>query len=105
MPTRSCTSGGSNLADALSNIPGVSGTGFAAGSSRPIIRGMDANRVRVLENGTSSSDASDIGPDHGVPIDPLSARSIEVVRGAAHLALWQPGDRRRGQCHQQPHSA
>jgi len=77
--------GGSSLADALSSIPGVSGTGFAAGASRPIIRGMDANRVRILENGTSSSDASDIGPDHGVPIDPISARSIEVVRGAATL--------------------
>src|SRR5688572_7699451 len=45
--------GGSSLADALSNIPGVSGTGFAAGASRPIIRGMDSNRVRILENGTS----------------------------------------------------
>ncbi len=77
--------GGSSLADALSNIPGVSSTGFAAGASRPIIRGMDANRVRILENGTSSSDASDIGPDHGVPIDPISTRSIEVVRGAATL--------------------
>jgi len=77
--------GGSSLADALSNIPGVSNTGFAAGASRPIIRGMDANRVRILEDGTSSSDASDIGPDHGVPIDPISARSIEVVRGAATL--------------------
>lgn len=77
--------GGSSLADALSSIPGVASTGFAAGASRPIIRGMDANRVRILENGTSSSDASDIGPDHGVPIDPISARSIEVVRGAATL--------------------
>jgi iron complex outermembrane receptor protein len=77
--------GGSSLADALSNIPGVSSTGFAAGASRPIIRGMDANRVRILENGTSSSDASDIGPDHGVPIDPISTRSIEVVRGAGTL--------------------
>jgi iron complex outermembrane receptor protein len=78
-------SGGSTLADALANIPGVSTSGFSAGSGRPIIRGMDASRVRVLEDGTSSSDASDIGPDHGVPIDPLSARSIEVVRGAATL--------------------
>ena len=77
--------GGSSLADALAGIPGVSGTGFAAGSSRPVIRGMDANRVRILEDGTSSSDASDIGPDHGVPIDPISARSIEVVRGAGTL--------------------
>src|SRR3569833_1918536 len=78
-------SGGSTLADALADIPGVSTSGFSAGSGRPIIRGMDASRVRVLEDGTSSSDASDIGPDHGVPIDPLSARSNEVVRGAATL--------------------
>ncbi|MXO66199.1 TonB-dependent receptor [Altericroceibacterium endophyticum] len=77
--------GGASIANALSNVPGVAATGFAAGASRPIIRGMDANRVRLLENGTSASDVSDIGPDHGVPIDPLSARSIEVVRGAGTL--------------------
>jgi iron complex outermembrane receptor protein len=77
--------GGSSLADSLANIPGVSSTSFASGASRPIIRGMDASRVRLLEDGTSSSDASDIGPDHGVPLDPLSAQSIEVVRGAATL--------------------
>ncbi|QNA84184.1 TonB-dependent receptor [Sphingomonas sp. So64.6b] len=79
------TSGGSSIADALANVPGISATGFAPGASRPIIRGQDATRVRVLENGSSSSDVSDIGPDHGMPIDPLSARSIEVVRGAAAL--------------------
>ncbi|WEK48318.1 MAG: TonB-dependent receptor [Candidatus Andeanibacterium colombiense] len=78
-------SGGANIADALSKVPGVSGSGFAAGASRPIIRGMDASRVRILENGTSMSDVSDVGPDHGVPFDPLAARSIEVVRGAGTL--------------------
>jgi iron complex outermembrane receptor protein len=77
--------GGGNVADALANVPGISSTGFAAGASRPIIRGMDATRVRILEDGNSSSDVSDIGPDHGVPIDPLAAQSIEVVRGAATL--------------------
>ncbi|MEJ0025291.1 MAG: TonB-dependent receptor [Rhizomicrobium sp.] len=77
--------GGGTLADALSNVPGVASSGFAAGVGRPIIRGMDAVRVRVLEDGTSSSDVSDVGPDHGVPIDPLSVQSIEVVRGAATL--------------------
>ncbi len=77
--------GGDNLADALKDVPGVAGTTFAAGASRPVIRGMDANRVKLLEDGVSSSDVSDIGPDHGVPIDPLSAQSIEVVRGAATL--------------------
>jgi iron complex outermembrane receptor protein len=77
--------GGSSIAAALSDIPGISSTGFATGASRPIIRGMDANRVRILEDGVSSSDVSDIGPDHGIPIDPLSAQSIEVVRGAGTL--------------------
>ena len=43
--------GGSNLADALKDVPGVSGTSFAAGASRPVIRGMDATRVKVLEDG------------------------------------------------------
>jgi len=77
--------GGASIADALKNVPGIAASGFAEGASRPIIRGMDANRVRLLENGTSISDVSDIGPDHGTPIDPLSARSIEVVRGTAAL--------------------
>src|SRR4029078_1437115 len=55
------------------------------GASRPIIRGMDAQRVKLAENGLSSSDVSDVGPDHGVAIDPLAAQRIEVVRGAATL--------------------
>lgn len=78
-------SGGANLADALRDVPGVANTSFAAGASRPVIRGMDAFRVKVLENGINASDVSEVGPDHGVPIDPLSAREIEVVRGAATL--------------------
>ncbi|CAN5130851.1 TonB-dependent receptor [soil metagenome] len=77
--------GGASLADALRDTPGVAGTGFAAGASRPVIRGMDAQRVKVVENGLSSSDVSDVGPDHGVPIDPLAAQTLEVVRGAATL--------------------
>lgn len=79
------TTGGSNIADSLQTVPGISSTAFAAGASRPIIRGMDATRVRLLEDGSSSADVSDIAPDHGVPIDPLAAQSIEVVRGPATL--------------------
>lgn len=77
--------GGSSVADALAAVPGISDTSFASGASRPIIRGQDAARVRILEDGTSSSDVSDVGPDHGIPVDPLSAQSIEVVRGAGTL--------------------
>jgi iron complex outermembrane receptor protein len=77
--------GGNTLADALSQLPGVNSSGFAAGAGRPVIRGMDANRVRILEDGIGSFDVSDVGPDHGVPLDPSAAERVEVVRGAATL--------------------
>lgn len=77
--------GGASLGDALAGVPGVAATGFATGASRPVIRGFDANRVRILENGVGSFDVSEVGPDHGVPVDPLAAQRIEVVRGAATL--------------------
>lgn len=77
--------GGNNLADTLAEVPGVASSGFASGAGRPVIRGMDASRVKILEGGLSSLDVADVGPDHGVPVDPLSAQRIEVVRGAASL--------------------
>lgn len=77
--------GGLNIADTLTTIPGVNSTSFAAGAGRPIIRGFDANRVRVLENGLGSFDVSDLSPDHGVPIDPLALQRVEIVRGPATL--------------------
>jgi iron complex outermembrane receptor protein len=77
--------GGNTLADALSRLPGVTSSGFAAGAGRPVIRGMDANRVRTLEDGIGSFDVSDVGPDHGVPLEPFAAERVEVVRGAATL--------------------
>ena len=78
-------SGTSTLGALLGEKPGVTQSSFAAGASRPIIRGMDNNRVRVQENGISAGGVSALSEDHGVPIDPLSATSIEVVRGPATL--------------------
>jgi iron complex outermembrane receptor protein len=75
--------GGANIADALIDLPGISATTFASGASRPVIRGFDASRVRILENGVGTFDVSDIGPDHAVPTGPLGTTRIEVVRGAA----------------------
>lgn len=77
--------GGASIGDALMHVPGVSGTGFAPGANRPIIRGFDATRVLVTENGIGSLDVAEIGPDHGTPIDSLAATRIEIVRGAATL--------------------
>lgn len=73
------------LGDLLASKPGITSSTFAPGASRPIIRGLDNYRVRIQENGVGSHDVSEIGEDHGVPIDPLAARQVEVIRGPATL--------------------
>lgn len=73
------------LGELLSSLPGVTGTGFAAGASRPIVRGLDNFRVRLQENGVGAMDVSAIGEDHGAPIDPLAAQKVEVLRGPSTL--------------------
>ena len=79
-------SGGATLGDLLFSKPGITGSSFAPGaSSRPIIRGLDVNRVGIVENGTGGGGVSDLGEDHFVPIDPLATNQIEVVRGPAAL--------------------
>ncbi|HKH03303.1 MAG TPA: TonB-dependent receptor [Bradyrhizobium sp.] len=78
--------GGATLGDVLFSKPGITGSSFAPGaSSRPIIRGLDVNRVGIVENGTGAGGASDLGEDHFVPIDPLATNQVEVVRGPAAL--------------------
>jgi iron complex outermembrane receptor protein len=77
------------LGETLNNEPGVSSTWFGPGASRPIIRGLGDDRVRVLQNGTSVLDVSNVSPDHAVATDPLSIRAVEVVRGPATL-LYGP---------------
>ena len=78
--------GASTLGDLLLNKPGITGSSFAPGaSSRPIIRGLDVNRVGIVENGTNANGASDLGEDHFVPIDPLTSNQVEVIRGPATL--------------------
>jgi iron complex outermembrane receptor protein len=73
------------LADTLATRPGISQSSFAAGSSRPVIRGLDNTRVRIQENGVGAADASTLSEDHAVPIDPFAADRVEVVRGPATL--------------------
>jgi iron complex outermembrane recepter protein len=78
--------GGGTLGDLLFSKPGITGSEFAPGaSSRPVIRGLDVNRVGIIENGIGSNGASDLGEDHFVPIDPIATNQIEVIRGPASL--------------------
>lgn len=73
------------LGEALSDKTGISASSYAPGASRPVIRGLDSVRVRIQENGIGVHDVSELGDDHGVPIDPLAAEQIEVIRGPATL--------------------
>lgn len=76
---------GSTLGETLARIPGIATSGFASGASRPVIRGQDAFRTEVLEDGLTTHDVSRLSPDHGIPVNPLAARAIEVVRGPSTL--------------------
>lgn len=73
------------LGESLNDLPGVSSTYFGPNASRPVIRGLEGDRIRLLANGTGVMDASSLSNDHAVPIDPLLIERVEVVRGPATL--------------------
>jgi iron complex outermembrane recepter protein len=75
----------STLGETLGNTPGVSSSYFGPNASRPIIRGLDGDRVRVLQNSGASVDASGLSYDHAVPLDPIAIERIEVLRGPGAL--------------------
>lgn len=76
---------GTTLGESLQNLPGIATTGFAAGASRPVVRGQDAYRTEVLEDGLGMHDVSRESPDHAIPMNPLAAERVEIVRGPATL--------------------
>lgn len=73
------------LGETLDGLPGVAASGFGPNASRPVIRGLDGDRVRLLDNGGASVDASNLSFDHAVAIDPLAVERVEVLRGPAAL--------------------
>jgi iron complex outermembrane receptor protein len=75
----------STLGETLNELPGVSSTYFGPNSSRPVIRGLDSDRIRILQNGSGTLDASSLSYDHAVAVDPLVIERAEVVRGPAAL--------------------
>jgi iron complex outermembrane recepter protein len=74
-----------SLGETLSALPGVSTTQFGPGASRPILRGLDGDRIRILNNSGATADVSALSFDHAVPIDPLVIESIEVLNGPSAL--------------------
>ncbi len=73
------------LGDTLKNEVGIQSTSFGPTSGRPIIRGLDGNRIRILQNGLGTLDASSQSLDHAIPIDTLTIDKVEIVRGPMGL--------------------
>lgn len=75
----------STLGETLNSEPGVSSSYFGPHSSRPIVRGLEGDRIRILQNGMGMHDVSGLSPDHAVSLDPMSVERIEVLRGPGAL--------------------
>lgn len=78
------TAGGS-LGEVLEGEPGVAKRSFGPGSSRPVIRGFDGDRVLVLADGIRTGTLSSQSGDHGEAISTLGLERLEVVKGPATL--------------------
>lgn len=74
-----------SLGDTLSQELGVTSSAFGPAAGRPIIRGMDGPRIRVLEGGIGTQDLSALSPDHMVTAESFNASQIEILRGPATL--------------------
>jgi iron complex outermembrane recepter protein len=74
-----------SIGDTLSQEIGVQSSAFGPAAGRPIIRGLDGPRIRVLENGIGTLDVSSVSPDHMVTTESLHAEQIEILRGPASL--------------------
>ena len=75
----------SSLGATLENQPGIASRSFGPSPSRPVIRGLDGDRVQILQDGQRTGDLSSQSGDHGVSVNPAAAERIEVVRGPATL--------------------
>jgi len=74
-----------SIGETLASQPGVTASSFGPTASRPILRGLSGERVRILVDGIGTLDLSSSDPDHQVTINPLTAERIEVLRGPSAL--------------------
>ena len=74
-----------SIGETLASQPGVTASSFGPTASRPILRGLQGERVRILVDGIGTLDLSSSDPDHEVTINPLTAERIEVLHGPSAL--------------------
>lgn len=73
------------LGDVLEGEAGVAKRSSGPGTSRPVIRGFDGDRVMVSADGVSVGSLASQSGDHSEPVDTLAVERIEVVKGPATL--------------------
>ncbi len=74
-----------SLGNTLENQAGMANRSFGPAPARPVVRGLDGDRVLILEDGQRMGDLSSQSGDHGVVTNPAVAQRIEIVRGPATL--------------------
>jgi iron complex outermembrane receptor protein len=77
------------IGETLASQLGVSSTFFGPGASRPIIRGLGGDRIRILSNDISAFDVSTASQDHLVATEVANAERVEIIRGASTLRYGQ----------------
>lgn len=74
-----------SLGEVLENEAGVAKRSSGPGTSRPVIRGFDGDRVLVLQDGLRTGTLSSQSGDHGEPVDANTVERVEIVRGPGTL--------------------
>jgi iron complex outermembrane receptor protein len=74
-----------SLGETLSSEAGINNSSYGSAVGRPVVRGMSGARVKVLQDGIDTLDASTVSPDHGINADMFSVKKVEVLRGPATL--------------------
>jgi iron complex outermembrane recepter protein len=72
-----------SLGEVLERKPGIAKRSWGPGSSRPVIRGFDGDRVLILQDGIKTGSLSSQSGDHGEALDILSLERVEIVKGPA----------------------
>jgi iron complex outermembrane recepter protein len=73
---------GQTLGETIKNLPGVTVIQFGPSIAKPVIRGLNSQRVLVMNGGLRQEDQQ-WGTEHAPNIDSFDADAVTVVRGAA----------------------
>lgn len=76
---------GITIAETLDSEPGLDQRTMGAAPARPVLRGLGGDRLLLTEDGERTGDLSATSADHAAVLDPLTAESIDIVRGPAAL--------------------